>query len=66
MKPISIAHEEFKQSLANLINRSELPTILVEYALADILREVRYVNQEQLKQDLAQSESPEQECEAEC
>ncbi len=40
-KPITVAYEELKQKLANLINNSGLPAFVIEPILKDFLEETK-------------------------
>ena len=53
-KPITLVYEEFKQSLANLINNSGLPLFVVENVLQNYLIETRNVAKQQYELDKAE------------
>ena len=55
-KPFSVAHADFKQELASLINRSGLPLFVVEYVLQDYLSEVKAVSKRQYQLEKAEYE----------
>ena len=55
-KPITLVYEEFKQSLANLINNSGLPLFVVENVLQNYLIETRSVAKQQYEFDKAEYE----------
>ena len=55
-KPSTIIYEEFKQSLANLINNSGLPAFVIEPVLQNFLNETRMIMQRQYQSDLAEYE----------
>ena len=50
-KPSTIIYEEFKQDLANLINKSGLPAFIIEAVLQNYLNEARTVAQRQYYSD---------------
>ena len=50
-KPITIIYEEFKQQLADLINNSGLPILMIEPILQNYLNEVRAVIKKQYETD---------------
>lgn len=52
-KPSTIIYEEFKQELANLINRSGLPAFVIEPVLRDYLNDTRTAMQRQYQADKA-------------
>lgn len=55
-KPSTIIYEEFKQDLANLINKSGLPAFIIESVLKDYLVEVKALAQRQYQMDKAEYE----------
>lgn len=55
-KPFSVANEEFKQELTNLINNSGLPFFVIELILQNYLNEVDSIAKNQYKNDKAQYE----------
>jgi hypothetical protein len=55
-KPFTVAYEDFKQELANLINNSGLPALVVEPVLQNYLNETRAVMQRQYQLDKAEYE----------
>ena len=50
-KPITIAYEEFKQQLADLINNSGLPIFMIEPILQNYLSEIRTLIRRQYEID---------------
>lgn len=50
-KPSTVIYEEFKQDLANLINKSGLPAFVIEPVLQNYLNETRTVVQRQYQAD---------------
>lgn len=50
-KPITVAYEEFKQELADLINKSGLPAFVIEPVLQNYLNETRVAADKQYKID---------------
>lgn len=46
-KPITVAYEEFKQELADLINNSGLPAFVIESVLQNYLNETRIATNRQ-------------------
>lgn len=52
-KPFTVAHEDFKQDLADLINNSGLPALVIEPILQSYLNETRLVAANQYKRDKA-------------
>jgi hypothetical protein len=50
-KPSTVIYEEFKQDLANLINKSGLPAFVIEPVLQNYLNETRTVAQRQYQAD---------------
>ena len=51
-KPLSVAKEEFKSSLINLVNNSNLPPCLVEEVMGGIFMEVKSLAKNQYDKDL--------------
>lgn len=56
-KPITIAYEEFKQQLADLINNSSLPTLMIEPILQSYLNEIRTIIKRQYEADKSSYEA---------
>lgn len=50
-KPFTVEYEEFKQELANLINNSNLPALVIEPVLQNYLSEIRMIMQKQYQHD---------------
>lgn len=61
-KPITVAYEDFKQELADLINNSGLSAFIVESVLRDYLNETRIVSQRQYQLDKAKYEEALKNC----
>ena len=55
-KPITVTYEDLKLALANDINQSELPAFIIEFALQDLLNEVRVIANRQYQLDKARYE----------
>ena len=55
-KPVTLVYEEFKQDLANLINKSGLPPMMIEPVLQNYLNEIRVMMQSQYQRDKAEYE----------
>jgi preprotein translocase subunit SecB len=55
-KPLSVVYEEFKQELANVINNSGLPPLMIEPVLQNFLSEARLAMQRQYQLDRAEYE----------
>lgn len=55
-KPITVAYEDFKLELANLINNSGLPALAVEPILQEYLNETRIAMRKQYEIDKVQYE----------
>lgn len=55
-KPFSIAYEDFKQELANIINNCGLPASAIESVLQNYIYEVRDVAKNQYRIDKSQYE----------
>lgn len=55
-KPLSIVYEEFKQELANIINNSGLPPLMIEPVLQNYLNETRLAMQRQYQFDRTEYE----------
>ena len=53
-KPITMVYEDFKNELANLINKSGLPAFVIEFVLQSYLNETRAAMQKQYQLDKAQ------------
>ena len=56
-KPFTVACEDFKQELTNIINDSGLPALVIEFVLRDYLSEVKMVAQNQYRSDKARYET---------
>jgi hypothetical protein len=56
-KPFTVVYEDFKQELANMINNSGLPALVVEFILRDYLNEIRAIAQGQYHSDKAKYEA---------
>lgn len=56
-KPGTILYEEFKQSMADLINNSGLPIFIVEAVLQNYLNEARVIARNQYEADKAEYEA---------
>lgn len=50
-KPITVAIDEFSNQLVELINNSELPFIVIEYEIKNLLSEIRIASEKQLRID---------------
>lgn len=50
-KPATIAIEEFKKQLAEIINKSGLPAVVIRYILVDIVNSLDQVAKIQLEND---------------
>ena len=50
-KPVTMAMNELKQDIINLVNDSKLPFAIIEYILADVLRDVQVMSVRQLQLD---------------
>lgn len=50
-KPFTVAYEDFKQELADLINNSGLPALVVELVLRDYMNETRAAAARQYQAD---------------
>ena len=50
-KPLTIVYQEFKQELANLINNSDLPIVMIESILQNYLNEVSNLAKRQCQID---------------
>lgn len=55
-KPITVAREEVKEKIAEVINNSGLPAFIIEPILSDFLVEVRNVAKQQYEYDKRQYE----------
>lgn len=62
-KPFTVAYEDFKQELADLINNSGLPALVVELVLRDYMNETRVAVARQYQADKARYESPDDQTE---
>ena len=60
-KPITVARQEFTQSLVNLVNNSQLPAFVIRSALAQMDTALAQLEQAQLEQDKAEWESRQKE-----
>lgn len=56
-KPFSVIYEEFKQSLANVINNAGMPPAIIETVLQNCLYEINTVTKAQYTRDKAQYEN---------
>lgn len=56
-KPITVAYEDFKRDLANLINNSGLPACMIEPVLVSYLNETKIAIEKQYNLDKAQYEN---------
>ena len=54
---ITIAHKEFKEKLAELINTSKLPAFVMVYVLDDCRNALSIIAEQQLQKDLKESEN---------
>lgn len=52
-KPFTVAYEDFKQELADLINNSGLPALVIEFVLRDYMNETRVAAAKQYQADKA-------------
>lgn len=50
-KPATIAIEEFKKQLADLINQSGLPAVVLRYILVDVVNSLTEISKVQLEND---------------
>lgn len=50
-KPATIAIEEFKKQLAEIINQSGLPAVVIRYILVDIVNSLTEIAKVQLEND---------------
>lgn len=50
-KPITIAINEFKTSLIDIVNNSELPAEIMKYILMDVTSQLSIVAAKQLEED---------------
>lgn len=53
-KPITVARQEFTQSLVNLVNSSGLPAFVMRQSLAQMDQALAQLEQAQLEKDTAQ------------
>ena len=60
-KPITVARQEFTQSLVNLVNSSNLPAFVMRGALAQMDQALAQLEQAQLEKDTAEWESQQKE-----
>lgn len=58
-KPFTVAYEDFKSDLADLINNSGLPALVIEYVLRDYANETKIAAARQYQLDKAKYESAE-------
>lgn len=56
-KPSTIIYEEFRQELANTVNKSGLPAFVIELVLRDYLDEIIAIRQKQYQADMAEYEA---------
>lgn len=56
-KPITVAYEEFKQNVADLVNNSGLPAFVIEWVLQSYSNEVHSIAETQYETDKEQYES---------
>lgn len=56
---ITIAHKEFKEKLAELINTSKLPAFVMVYVLDDCRNALSIIAEQQLQKDLKENEDAE-------
>lgn len=52
-KPITITINEFKTSLIDIINHSELPAEILKYILMDVTSQLNSVASKQLEEDIS-------------
>lgn len=52
-KPITIAINDFKTSLIDIINKSELPAEILKYILMDVTSQLNSVAAKQLEEDIS-------------
>lgn len=57
IKPLSVARADFVSSLAELINNSMLPPIIIEPIIKDIYNEISALSQRQLEKDREEYEA---------
>lgn len=57
IKPITIAREDFKNSLITLCNDSELPFFCIEDILKDLIQQVHAASLEQYQRDKGEYEN---------
>ena len=50
-KPLSVAYEEFKQNMLNIINNAGLPAFIVETVLQNYLIEIKAISKQQYQSD---------------
>ena len=53
-KPITVARQEFTQSLVNLVNESQLPAFVIRQSLAQMDQALAQLEQAQLEKDTAE------------
>lgn len=53
-KPLTVAYEEMKSSIINLINETTLPVFMLEPIFKDFLTEIREVAKNQYEYDMNQ------------
>lgn len=51
LKPLTLAKEDYINSLVKLTNQSQLPLLIIEYILKDFLNEIHVLNQQQAEID---------------
>ena len=47
LKPLTLAKEDYINSLVELTNQSQLPLLIIEYILKDFINEIHVANQQQ-------------------
>ncbi len=55
-KPLSVAYEEFKQNMLNIINNAGLPAFIVENVLQNYLIEIKAIAKQQYQSDRTEYE----------
>lgn len=55
-KPFTVVYEDFRQDLANLINTSGLPVVIIENVLQSYLNEIKSIAKKQYEIEKAQYE----------
>lgn len=61
VKPITVARQEFSESLVKLVNESGLPAFVMRQALAQMDNALSQLEQAQLEKDTAEWESQQKE-----